>query len=112
MTNTPLRTFADAINMVGAASRMNLGIGLPGLGQGAASVFGGMSGSNDVIVKLHKTTAAFAGAYQQKSPIETLEPLAKEIQGHLFMLQTLGIITPERCDELAAQLDELMAARH
>ena len=110
MQHSALREFVTAVGQAGATSHMNFGAGLPGLGQGAATLYGGIGTSNEVAHNLHQTVAAFAGAYPKES-WDTLVPMAQEIEGQLSMLQTFGSITEAQFETLVTQLNDLMAAK-
>jgi hypothetical protein len=80
------------------------------MGGASAGIFGSPGADSDVAYNLKKTALAFASEYCKPAADQTvLDRLSNEVYGCLQTLQLTYVLSEETANELAGQLQDLLA---
>ncbi len=106
MQSTNLDMFVKAVYGINPRYTDIFGNGLPGMAGSAIAIQGANTSATDVVRRLKNDTAALIKAFNQKSANDIFA-YSSRIEGHLLLLQTLGVITNQLCKTLLEDLDRL-----
>jgi hypothetical protein len=101
MNTTALDSFVKKV--------MNIDTDYPGMGGASSAIVGGTSTNEDIANDLRKNVIAFAREYSSSSSDKAeLMRLSEQLQGSLFALNLVNVISAEKLDELFAELEILL----